>query len=138
MQESGLIEIISLIAISAIWGQYFVFPHLEFLRMPHGVSCGDWGLGGHNIICLLTQQVTFFVHISITDVSCNRIFKRDQLIIIFDSKEATLKTAAYPLNAQSQHLPFMCTPARFLITRNCDSLLRVFSGFSKSLCQNVE
>ena len=59
MQESGLMEIIPLIYIFTLWGQYPVFSSLNPLRVRCvGGRGGGWWLDGHNIL----WQVTFFVH----------------------------------------------------------------------------
>lgn len=63
MQESGLIENISLIYTVTFQGQYPVFLYPEFLSgcTCRGGCCYDWWLYGHNILSLLKWQVTFFV-----------------------------------------------------------------------------
>ena len=63
MQESWLTEIIPLIYILTIYGEYPVFLHSGFpsrCTIELGGSCNSWGLYGWNILCWLKWQVTFF------------------------------------------------------------------------------
>ena len=70
IQESGLTEVISLMCISALWGQHPVILILRwesrgaYLGVHSWGSCSSWWLDGCSILCLLMGQMTFVDHTS--------------------------------------------------------------------------
>ena len=79
IEESGLTEIIPLICILSIHGQYPTFYILNPLGCTVGDGCSKRWLGSGSILCLLIWQA-FFIHImncfTAFNVSTNAILRK--------------------------------------------------------------